>query len=105
MVHDEGYAETTLAALTNEPTVRLAAWGRLEGRFFRQGKPMTDAELIPGFPADGRDRSAVSFSREYKVRTDTNGHYAFDRFPPGPFSLIYLIPSPQKDGRMAWAHG
>jgi hypothetical protein len=106
LVHEDGYAETTPSALANEPLVSLAAWGRLEGRFYRNGKPVIDAELMPGFLNDGRDRSAARFSfQDYKVRTDAGGRYVFPRIPPGHFSLIHLIPSPQPDGRMAWTHG
>jgi hypothetical protein len=43
--------------------------------------------------------------QEYKVRTDAGGHYVFPKFPPGHFSLVHLIPSPQPGGGMAWAHG
>ncbi|HWN95520.1 MAG TPA: sigma-70 family RNA polymerase sigma factor, partial [Methylomirabilota bacterium] len=40
LVHEDGYAERTPSALVKDPVVSLGAWGRLEGRFYRQGKPV-----------------------------------------------------------------
>src|SRR5438132_226019 len=47
--HPDGYSETTPAALLSDPTVRLQAWGRIEGSFKSSAKTLEPRTLMLEF--------------------------------------------------------
>ena len=103
VVHSQGYAEATAAAIRSEPTLRLQSWGRLEGTYWHSGKPAAGIELLPGF-MDG-DQTAISFDFELcRVASDAEGRFAFAKVPPVRLRLIRLVPNPQSDGSKGWGY-
>jgi RNA polymerase sigma factor (sigma-70 family) len=89
-----GYAETTLAALAENPVLVLQPWGRLEGTYLSSGQPATNRDLLLQF-TDHDEAVGVSFDfMSFKVTTDAEGHFVFPQSPPGKLKLIHLAHVP-----------
>jgi RNA polymerase sigma factor (sigma-70 family) len=89
-----GYAETTPAALAENPVLVLQPWGKLEGTYLSRGQPAANRDLLLGFT--GQDAvSGMSFDfMSFKVSTDSQGHFVFPQVPPGKFRIVYLAHVP-----------
>ncbi len=93
VAHPEGYAETTPAALTAEPVLRLQPWGRLEGT------DHAGRELQLEFGEGNLLRSIFCDPETFKVSTDAAGHFVFPQVPPGRRKLARFIPRDLVVGR------
>jgi hypothetical protein len=86
--NDKGYAETTAAEFAkNSSKVRLKPWGRVEGQFVVNGKP------LPGCLIDaGAGRRDVEGSLIYNdsATSDAAGKFTIERVPP---VRLYIKPS------------
>jgi hypothetical protein len=103
VVHAQGFAEATSAKLQAEPTLQLQAWGRVEGVYWKGGKPAAGQELLPGLP--GEDALSISFDfMTCKIQTDGAGRFAFAKLPSGHLRLMHLVSIAQKDGGTSWIH-
>jgi RNA polymerase sigma factor (sigma-70 family) len=101
--HPDGYAEATLAALTNDPTLRLEPWGRLEGTFRSGGVAASGRALIIQYGSGDYQTISCDFTR-YQVKTDGEGHFAFPQAPPGKHKVIELVPGKGSPGGTVWTH-
>ena len=90
VVADAGYAQADAGRLPGGGPVRLAAWGRIEGRRLIRGRPAAGRRVTvwsdPGTAADYAPQkpSAVYIST---VTTDAQGQYGVDRLPAGPANV------------------
>jgi RNA polymerase sigma factor (sigma-70 family) len=74
-----GFAETTFAALEQDPVLRLQPWGRITGRFLGKagrvaGKVIALGTLQP---------YSQALTYDFSTRTDPDGRFEFSRVPPG----------------------
>lgn len=86
-VSAEGYAKLRIHDASHPVTLRLQKWGRVEG---------TVAESERSHPIDVRFMDDAAMNYEGSVQMDPNyfhatpdadGHFSFERVPPGRFSL------------------
>lgn len=77
IVHDFGYTEADAAKLKNNPELPLIPWGSLEGAFRVGSKPAANQLLIARFT------SPLKTEFVFTTTTDSQGHFRFDRLPPG----------------------
>lgn len=90
VVHRDGFASVTPAALKAAPEVRLQRWGRLEGTYITNGQPVVGAPIRLDL-VDG-DYSTVSLDRSgFRVETDAAGKFRFPKVPPGPLRITHLL--------------
>lgn len=89
IAHKEGFLETSLARLQQSPEVRLRRWGRLEGTLTENGKAKPDQRLELLFT----ERPDYYLNVDYYLKTDRNGHFVFDKVPPGDCTLACTAPS------------
>jgi len=86
IVHDQGYAEVSLAQLAASGTVRLQAWGRLEGKLILESRPGANEQVaacsyVRRYSDAGRRFNFLSWRLE--ATTDAEGKFSFDKVPPG----------------------
>ena len=86
IVHDRGYAEVSLAQLAASGTVRLQAWGRLEGKLMLESRPGANEQVaarnyVRRYSDAGRGFNFLSWRRE--ATTDAEGRFSFEKVPPG----------------------
>lgn len=102
-VAPQGYVETTPAVLAGNPTMVLQPWGRLEGTFEVDGKPVSNISLAFKLDHDDYTTFAADFTG-YQVKTDASGGFVFAQVPPGHHQLaqVYEInATPGLNGK-AW---
>ena len=90
VAHDSGYAEVLSTDLAKSPNIRLRPWGRVEGEFAINGKPVANQAIYVGA---GRGDVPVVLSYDYSVTTDAAGRFSLDRIPP---VSLYIEPSFQR---------
>lgn len=86
----EGYAQVSLTGLAQDPTIRLEAWGRIEGTFLSGGHPAPDRVLRFEYGAS-RPNTLSTDVEAYRVATDGEGRFAFPLVPPGKHRLIQVL--------------
>ena len=59
VAHDSGYAEVTAAEFAKSSTVRLKPWGRIEGEFVVDGKPVAGQAIHIGAGRGRRRQPAL----------------------------------------------
>jgi hypothetical protein len=89
-----GYAESTPAALAQNPVLVLQPWGRLEGTYLSSGKPAAARNLLLQFSDDEASKGVGFDFMAFKVATDTEGHFVFPQVPPGKLKIVYLAHVP-----------
>lgn len=89
ITHKNGFLETSFDRLQDSPEVRLKPWGRLEGTLIENGKPKANQRL----ELLCQQRPDYSLSANYYISTDANGHFVFDKVPPGDCTLTCTKPS------------
>lgn len=82
-----GFAETTFAALEQDPVLRLRSWGRVAGRFVGAagrvaGKVIALGTLQP---------YSQALSYDFSTRTDREGRFEFSRVPPGSLWVEHRV--------------
>ena len=81
--HQNGFISTSVAALQKSHEVRLEPWGELKGTYLVNGQPKAGQRLT--LQASGR---SDGLSVDYYVSTEANGVFAFDKVPPGNYTLL-----------------
>ena len=79
----EGFASAPGSDFTNTLTLTVQPWGRIEGVFLKNGRPVAGEELY--FSADNLHGSRV-WSKS-SVSTDSEGRFAFSHVPPGSIAI------------------
>ncbi len=88
-----GFADTTPAALNDNPVIQLQGSASVEGNMTKHGKPVAGRNLA--LERQGKRTGERSrFRWETEPVTDASGRFAFPQAPPGVFSLIYHSPVP-----------
>ena len=78
VAHNDGYAETTAAEFAkNSSKVQLKPWGRVEGEFVIDGKPIAACSINLG-----AGRGDISLEYHDSVTTDAAGKFTVKRVPP-----------------------
>ncbi len=91
IVHDQGYAEASLAQLAASGTVRLQPWGRLEGKLMLESRPGANEHVeacnqVMRYSDAGRHFSFLNWRLE--ATTDAEGKFSFDKVPPGQCEIF-----------------
>ena len=91
-LHDAGYAEVHSADFERSNSIRLSAWGKLEGRVMVENQPDANREVRfhPTRPDSRRTREYL-FDYGYAAKADAEGRFQFDRVLPGPGSMTRSI--------------
>jgi len=87
IIHDNGFAQVSAAALAAGGAITLQAWGRIEGSMTLDSQPVANETIFANdfsqqFDAQGRRYGG--FGYEYQTKTDAAGKFVFDKVPPGP---------------------
>jgi hypothetical protein len=100
VVHSNGYAETPFTNFVSGSTIKLQAWGAIEGVLNVGQQPGTNQSLLltPG-PTAGQISFWYSF-QDYRTTTDADGKFVISNAPPGERRLVRLIQTDQN----SWAH-
>jgi beta-lactamase regulating signal transducer with metallopeptidase domain/peroxiredoxin/protocatechuate 3,4-dioxygenase beta subunit/5-hydroxyisourate hydrolase-like protein (transthyretin family) len=81
---DAGFGLVQKIDFTNDPTLTLQPWGRIEGTLLKNGHPTNGQELY-FFAGDvSAQRNVWS---QLPVATDAQGHFAFPYVPPGTIRI------------------
>ncbi|WP_165248722.1 M56 family metallopeptidase [Paludisphaera soli] len=83
---EAGFAEATPAQFAKSPTIRLAPWGRIEGRVMIGKKPGA-GELVtyqPDLNQDALGRPQINVGYNPEVRADSEGRFVIDKVVPKP---------------------
>jgi len=81
---DAGFALVQKSDFTNNPTLTLNPWGRIEGSFLKNGHPTGGQEI---FFFAGDPSAQRSLWSQQPVSTDQTGHFVFPFVPPGTIRL------------------
>lgn len=91
---DEGFASTSIAEVRSSGRLTLQLFGRIEGVLLAPNAE--GQEVLLGSPGGG-----ISFDLAgYKAAVDANGHFAFEKVPPGALSIVRLV----KTTARSWEH-
>ncbi|MGZ4962716.1 MAG: carboxypeptidase regulatory-like domain-containing protein, partial [Limisphaerales bacterium] len=85
----DGYAESTVAALTDNPVMRLLPYGSLEVTCVSGGKPIVGRDYVIEF--GGGSAETVNFDSPIShVKTDEQGRITVEKLPPGKHNLVRI---------------
>jgi protocatechuate 3,4-dioxygenase beta subunit len=95
-VKGDSFASATVEEIRSAGQLKMELFGKIEGVVLNGSEPRPGQELY----LTGRD-SGISFDfNRYKVVSDAEGKFAFDRVPPGTVSVVRLI----KTSSHSWQH-
>jgi beta-lactamase regulating signal transducer with metallopeptidase domain/uncharacterized GH25 family protein len=104
-VHDRGFAQVADKAAMKE--IALQPWARLEGTVTVDGKPgvQEGVEIIydrvwekPPATRSPAEQASQMIFRDFRIQTDANGHFVFDRVQPGKAEIGRTVSVSPKDG-------
>jgi beta-lactamase regulating signal transducer with metallopeptidase domain len=84
VTHEQGFLQTTIKSLRDQPRLTLLPWGRVEG-VLRAGTNLAPKATVC-LTGGGFVGSFGSFCL-YTGKTDADGRFAFDKVPPGEHYL------------------
>jgi RNA polymerase sigma factor (sigma-70 family) len=90
IIHDNGFALTSLAAVAANSNITLQAWGRIEGRLVLGSQPITNETIFAGHQIQRHDEQGRHFgymTYDYQTTTDAAGNFTFEKVPPGPCEI------------------
>ena len=85
-VNAQGYAQAGPADLTNQPVLRLAPWGRVDGTCHTDGKPAEGLRLSLDL-IDGQPDTVWLDSQAFKAEVDGEGRFSYPKVAPGRYRL------------------
>jgi hypothetical protein len=93
---EPGFAMAPLAEVRSSSTIRLQAWGRIEGTLKIGGQPGVGKDLLfnLAIPGIGTDFNG------YKSTTDDQGKFTMEKIPPGEGTIVRLI----QNSPNSWTH-
>jgi thiol-disulfide isomerase/thioredoxin len=85
--NDAGYATADQDAVAKSNHVTLAPWARIDGTL-KIGSRLAANEQIVVMPTEEQyDQNKPRMMNQIQTETDGQGHFAFDRIPPGTVSV------------------
>ena len=78
-----GYAQISDDALKSQTSIKLAAWGRVEGIATDSGKPVPGAAVLLYRIPGAKDPLRLIVNHQTSVVADAQGHYVFPQVAPG----------------------
>lgn len=84
IVHESGLLKTSLARLPDSHELRLEGWGKIEGVLTVNSQPKADVRL----QLNPRGGQFDFLSLQYLLSTKSDGHFVFNKVPPGKYSLV-----------------
>jgi hypothetical protein len=94
VAHPAGYIETTPAEVAANPTVRLGAWGRIEGIYLSGGEPATGRTLSIQYAPRINEGYTYMDHEKFSATVDAQGQFLFTQVPPGEHKVARWVPSP-----------
>jgi hypothetical protein len=105
VVHDTGCAVVPALASTNL-VVQLEAWGAIEGTVYLGGKLLGGETVDVGFQSVSYAQNANRLHFDLMRKTDQDGHFRFNRVPPGSHTAYRMINRhPGQTGEIGFSHG
>jgi thiol-disulfide isomerase/thioredoxin len=87
VINDAGYASADQDAIAKSNRITLAPWARIDGTL-KIGSRLAANEQIVVSPTDERyEPNKPRIMNQIQTQTDGQGHFAFDRIPPGAVSV------------------
>jgi hypothetical protein len=83
VAHAAGFIETTRAALVANPSIRLGAWGRIEGTCLSGGEPATGRSLSIDYASRVDEGYIYMDFQKFSTTVDPQGQFVFPQVPPG----------------------
>jgi len=91
----EGYVEVDAAAHGKSPGLKLQPWAKVEGTHHVGGEPIRGCRVTLGNRLHGGSLDGPEFLYGMHATTDEQGHFVFQRVPPGERSVWgQLVPGP-----------
>ena len=86
IVHDQGFADVSLAELAAGGNLTLQAWGGLKGRLMIGSQPAANESIVAWnqvthYSASGRLFGHLTY--RFETTTDADGSFSFEKLPPG----------------------
>lgn len=104
VVHESGCAALPAASKTNL-SIQLQAWGAVEGIAYIGNKPSAADSIGIGFQSTSYAPDLPRIPFDLTVKTDGEGHFRFDRVPPGTHTVYrYVNPHPNRSGPIGFSH-
>ena len=103
-VNQDGYGETTPAALLTNPTLRMRPWGRLEATTYSHGQPVGGREYGLSFADIPLTEISLNYN-QFRVTSDSQGKITVEKLPPGRFTLVRHSAVSVTPESMSWMEG
>jgi uncharacterized GH25 family protein len=96
VTHKSGFGVVKATADSAPETIRLTAWGRVEGEYRVGDEPLTNAMLeLSSNALSDRDPKGPNIFTSYKAATGPDGKFVFERVFPGRGwvgrQLVYMV--------------
>jgi uncharacterized GH25 family protein len=95
-IADAGFASASIEQVRASGVLTLQAFGRIEGTLTIAGSPGAGQDLLFNMNTPG----VMSDFNGYKSTTDEQGHFTFEKIPPGDGSIVRLV----KTSPNSWMH-
>jgi len=102
VIHDRGYAEVTPEDLEVSSEIKLQQWGRVEGMLKIGTKPGPNKNMTVLYEKP-YDENAPRIYHDCDAITDNDGHFVFDRLPPGKARVCRSIKTSERT--TSYSHG
>ena len=92
-VHQRGYGERDVDKLSQNRSIRLQPWGRIEGVLHSSGQILPNAKVcLWKRPWNPWTPAVTLYADPFIVATDSNGRFVLEDVPPGYHALGHLFP-------------
>jgi RNA polymerase sigma factor (sigma-70 family) len=95
VLHEQGYAEASAAALDGGEGVAIEPWGRIEGTLRVGGRTLARETIYVQTEEGRNDPAETRIQMSFHVQTVDRGHFVVDRVPPGEAEAYWM---PERHG-------
>jgi RNA polymerase sigma factor (sigma-70 family) len=103
VVHDQGFAQLSMAAIAAASNITLQAWGRVEGSLALDAQPATNATIIASHQITRYDDEGRYFgflTYDFETTTDSAGKFSFEKVPPGSCEVFHRVNGFESDNSL-----
>ncbi|MFA5293668.1 MAG: carboxypeptidase regulatory-like domain-containing protein [Phycisphaerae bacterium] len=100
-VSDEGFADVNSSEFTQEPSIYLEKWGRIEGVVYVGSKLAVNQEIRANNSAKYNNRDNINYQYTNRTTTDQNGKFVMEKVIPGQNQVCRIIHSGDLDRMMS----